>query len=535
MEAWQATVQDEAGNTVFNPQITVYESDGVTLASIFNEDGTPKANPFTGSLEGFAQFWAGPGVYKIRGANGGQTELWDWSVVSGKIFILATGQSNMFRERPYGAYVSDRVFRWNNVQGDMTSVGNSFEKISPGNWSTSISFANELAERNPGSYVYIVNCALGGRGIEGWLPGSSPEEDVYSNCVANMGPAISAAGVDSIDYMLWWQGENGATDIDYPNNFEEVITRFRSNVWFPYSTPIAVFGVSPTTRSGRNGDDGRNLVLQGVASSDGAFRKYINIPALASNSLWQDGLHLNGEGYFHAGRMAASSILGSSGFVPYRIGSQLSFIRDLDGYNIGTGEFRFNTSASGVPFPMTAIVKNTQYDQNFQVQEIVRPNTGARLKRHRRSGTLTPWRSVNGLVYANKSGSEVQNIPPTGFRVVSFTNSVHDPFGTMNSSVFTPPVGFWDVSVSIYVDSGISDGERIIVKITNESGSSTYISSEFIAPASGSGQVQLRGIINSDGSNGYIVTAEGSGSIAKPISINADKTYFSAICIDAGI
>lgn len=77
MEAWQATVQDEFGNAVFSPQITVYESDGVTLASIFNEDGSPKENPFTGTLEGFAQFWAGPGVYKIRGANGGQTELWE--------------------------------------------------------------------------------------------------------------------------------------------------------------------------------------------------------------------------------------------------------------------------------------------------------------------------------------------------------------------------------------------------------------------------------------------------------------------------
>lgn len=77
MQAWQATVQDEAGNLIFNPAVTVYEADGVTLASIYNEDGSPKDNPFIGSLEGFVQFWAGPGVYKIRGANGGQTELWE--------------------------------------------------------------------------------------------------------------------------------------------------------------------------------------------------------------------------------------------------------------------------------------------------------------------------------------------------------------------------------------------------------------------------------------------------------------------------
>lgn len=85
MEAWQATVQDEAGNVVFNPQITVYESDGVTLASIYNEDGSPKDNPFTGTIEGFAQFWADPGVYKVRGANGGLTELWEVDLGSAKL------------------------------------------------------------------------------------------------------------------------------------------------------------------------------------------------------------------------------------------------------------------------------------------------------------------------------------------------------------------------------------------------------------------------------------------------------------------
>ncbi len=77
MEAWQATAQDEAGNVIFNPTVTVYESDGITLAAIFNEDGSPKPNPFVGGIEGFCQFWAGPGTYKIRGVSGGQTDLWE--------------------------------------------------------------------------------------------------------------------------------------------------------------------------------------------------------------------------------------------------------------------------------------------------------------------------------------------------------------------------------------------------------------------------------------------------------------------------
>lgn len=81
MQAWQATVQDNFGNAVISPSVTVYQEDGVTLASIFNEDESPKDNPFMGSLEGFVQFWANPGVYKIVGANGpDETQEWSASI-----------------------------------------------------------------------------------------------------------------------------------------------------------------------------------------------------------------------------------------------------------------------------------------------------------------------------------------------------------------------------------------------------------------------------------------------------------------------
>lgn len=77
MQAWQATVQDDNGNVVVNPSITVYQADGVTLAQIYNENETPKANPFIGTLEGFVQFFAPDGDYRIRGSKGAnQTEFW---------------------------------------------------------------------------------------------------------------------------------------------------------------------------------------------------------------------------------------------------------------------------------------------------------------------------------------------------------------------------------------------------------------------------------------------------------------------------
>src|SRR5690606_30021713 len=44
-------------------------------------DGSPKENPFIGSLEGFVQFWAEIGTYKIQGANGSDsTEVWEVSI-----------------------------------------------------------------------------------------------------------------------------------------------------------------------------------------------------------------------------------------------------------------------------------------------------------------------------------------------------------------------------------------------------------------------------------------------------------------------
>lgn len=76
---WQATVQDDAGNAVVNPVVTVWEADGVTLATIYDVTGAEIANPVMGSLEGFVQFWATDGEYRIEGVSGGQeTEVWSW-------------------------------------------------------------------------------------------------------------------------------------------------------------------------------------------------------------------------------------------------------------------------------------------------------------------------------------------------------------------------------------------------------------------------------------------------------------------------
>ena len=74
--AWQATVQDDEGNIVENPSITVHDING-TLANIFDEGGSPISNPFEGTADGFVQFFAEAGEYRIQGAKGGSlTHEW---------------------------------------------------------------------------------------------------------------------------------------------------------------------------------------------------------------------------------------------------------------------------------------------------------------------------------------------------------------------------------------------------------------------------------------------------------------------------
>lgn len=76
MFAWQATVQNEKGDVVILPSVTVYDESGA-IASIYDETGAPLPNPFVGTMEGFVQFWAYAGKYEIEGASGSdRTETW---------------------------------------------------------------------------------------------------------------------------------------------------------------------------------------------------------------------------------------------------------------------------------------------------------------------------------------------------------------------------------------------------------------------------------------------------------------------------
>jgi hypothetical protein len=75
---WQANVQDDDGNAVPEPVVTVRDAvSGEPLSVIYNMDGDAISNPITGTLGGFVQFQVLPGKYIIEGAKGGSsTDTW---------------------------------------------------------------------------------------------------------------------------------------------------------------------------------------------------------------------------------------------------------------------------------------------------------------------------------------------------------------------------------------------------------------------------------------------------------------------------
>jgi len=76
---WQATIQNEAGDIIPGAEITVTDEDTGLPATIFSTiGGAAKSNPFFADSNGFAQFYAGSGTYRVNAEDTGtgQSQLW---------------------------------------------------------------------------------------------------------------------------------------------------------------------------------------------------------------------------------------------------------------------------------------------------------------------------------------------------------------------------------------------------------------------------------------------------------------------------
>jgi len=106
---WQATVQNDEGQPVINPTITVRIQSDNSLAEIYSDaDGaSPLPNPFDGGLDGFVRFYAAPGRYIVQGADGG-TDAPDWVVDMMPVDVVTYASRAAFED----AIVPAPLMRW---------------------------------------------------------------------------------------------------------------------------------------------------------------------------------------------------------------------------------------------------------------------------------------------------------------------------------------------------------------------------------------------------------------------------------------
>lgn len=75
---WTRFITDTTGAPAVGASVTVFQSDGITPATIYSTSGgAAKSNPFLTPAGGKAEFYADPGVYVIQAAKDGQTAVWN--------------------------------------------------------------------------------------------------------------------------------------------------------------------------------------------------------------------------------------------------------------------------------------------------------------------------------------------------------------------------------------------------------------------------------------------------------------------------
>lgn len=513
-------------------QIEVPFYDSLTAASVANIKSTIRAiqtagekSPGDGRNGLYVRVTSEPSHNrKAQFSDGSWWEL----VVKDVIFILSTGQSNMQRHPEYTWAPAKNLYWWNNAQGHADSTGTKFVRPAGNVINPALSFASSIANDNPDSMVYLLNCAYGGAAISHWLPGTD-EPDIYQNIVDNISPALASAGVSKIKTLLWWQGENGGSATSYPTDFESVINRFRSESWFDHATPTVIFGVTPTYRGGENRYDITNLVLQKIASLRGAYRLYVDTQSFTSDSFWDDNVHMNGPGYLSVGKLAFDNFTGKTRFTDARLSPESVGVADAN-FITGNGDYRTASNTLNTPTPQAGILSHCQYNDNYAIQEYTVVNTGARFRRFHRV-TWQPWKAINGLVVAT-NGSTNQIITGNSDTRVTYGSVASDDASMFSGSTFTPPSGYWNVTASIRINAGVIAGETFTLSIRSN-GSNEVAVMTFVTDSAAAVSLSLSAVLPGNGTTGYSVYVKCSNaSNNKQIQGYSAATRFQAFCVD---
>lgn len=326
------------------------------------------------------------------------------------IVLLVSGQSNAQVALAYSWEPQENVFEWN-WDEDPTHVGTAFTALTGTTMRLGYSFANEIAKANPLRKVYLVNIGRSGTPIANWLPAGSP--DMYDAVKDNVEAALAAADASKIDALLWWQGENDVLTGTYQTDFETLHTRWRTETWFAYDTPVVLMGLSILV-----GANYINFNAELVAlSASSSARAYVHTGDLPVE-YWDDDVvytyvHMTAPGYEAAGRMAARVFDAGEG----------SSVAD----QLKSPTFRAATLSMNQNTDTSLTVSNTQVAANAVSQvELVTDTGTSTLTQSSTLGPLLPntlaLSAANKLVFISpgdqtfyRNGVTAQTLSSTGY------------------------------------------------------------------------------------------------------------------------
>lgn len=200
------------------------------------------------------------------------------------LYVLGTGQSNMTYRGTGGDLDPDsRVTEWNGSSWEIADYSVA------GTNNLTLQFAKNIAKNQNRSVRYNV-IATNSRPIEDWYPDSIKNDQIVS--------FIQAANIDSLDVILWRQGERNAdlgdTKSQYAAKFDSIVGNWSDSTWFGKSGIVIAGGLNESYE----GDGPYDFFNDLNSPSDGRY----NVIGSSSLGLSRSGgIHIDGASIDTAG------------------------------------------------------------------------------------------------------------------------------------------------------------------------------------------------------------------------------------------
>lgn len=147
-------------------------------------------------------------------------------------------------------------------------------------------------------------------GSGGLVPGTVQVEmqPRFLSQIENSVPAaLAAAGVATVDLIVWWQGEADANyNTRYEIEFEFIMSYFKGKSWWGPNTRVLICGINKSGNTGNPTSDYQNSRLSALAAVSGD-RRYMDTAGNLSPLAWADATKLTAAGYSSAANLALTT------------------------------------------------------------------------------------------------------------------------------------------------------------------------------------------------------------------------------------